>query len=58
VRIAKREPAHGRGSRLGLSDEGVSLDGDEQLDPLPVHINGLWVFARPVIMHRPDGTER
>ncbi|WIE63164.1 hypothetical protein DEI97_008490 [Curtobacterium sp. MCLR17_032] len=35
-----------------------SLDGDEQLDPLPVHINGLWVFARPVIMHRPDGTER
>jgi hypothetical protein len=35
-----------------------SLDGDEHLDPLPVHINGLWVFARPVIMHRPDGTER
>jgi hypothetical protein len=35
-----------------------SLDGDEQLDPVPVHINGLWVFARPVIMHRPDGTER
>lgn len=35
-----------------------SLDGDEHLDPLPVHINGLWVFALPVIMHRPDGTER
>lgn len=35
-----------------------SLDGDEQLDPLPVHLNGLWVFARPVIMRRPDGSER
>lgn len=35
-----------------------SLDGNEHLDPLPVHINALWVFARPVIMHRPDGTER
>ena len=35
-----------------------SLDADEQLDPLPVHKNGLWVFARPVIMRRPDGTER
>ena len=35
-----------------------SLEGDEQLDPLRAHINGLWVFARPVIMHRPDGTER
>jgi len=35
-----------------------SLDGNEHLDPHPVHINALWVFARPVIMHRPDGTER
>jgi hypothetical protein len=35
-----------------------SLDSDPQLDPLPVHINGLWVFARPVIMRRPDGSER
>ncbi|PPG15380.1 hypothetical protein C5D36_09805 [Rathayibacter sp. AY1C6] len=35
-----------------------SLDGNEHLDPYPVHINGLWIFARPVIMHRPDGTER
>ncbi|GAA2250911.1 hypothetical protein GCM10009851_40460 [Herbiconiux moechotypicola] len=35
-----------------------SLDSDEPLDPLPVHLNGLWIFARPVIMHRPDGTER
>jgi len=35
-----------------------SLDSDAQLDPVPVHINGLWVFARPVIMRRPDGSER
>ncbi|SFN43499.1 hypothetical protein [Mycetocola miduiensis] len=35
-----------------------SLDSDEQLDPLPVHLNGLWVFARPIIMRRPDGSER
>jgi hypothetical protein len=35
-----------------------SLDGDEQLDPTPVHINGLWTFARPVIMRRPDGSDR
>ncbi|TFD26985.1 hypothetical protein [Cryobacterium cryoconiti] len=35
-----------------------SLDSDEQLDPLPVHLNGLWVFARPVIMRRPDDSER
>jgi len=35
-----------------------SLDGDEQLDPTPVHINALWTFARPVIMRRPDGSDR
>ena len=35
-----------------------SLDSDEQLDPLPVHVNALWVFARPVIMRRPDNSER
>jgi hypothetical protein len=35
-----------------------SLGSDEQLDPLPVHLNGLWVFARPVIMRRPDDSER
>ncbi|GAB2701606.1 hypothetical protein GCM10027071_14360 [Microbacterium marinum] len=35
-----------------------SLEGDEKLDSLPVHINALWVFARPVIMRRPNGTER
>ncbi|QIT12709.1 hypothetical protein [Clavibacter michiganensis] len=35
-----------------------TLDGDMRLDPLPVHLNGLWVFARPVIMRRPDNSER
>jgi len=35
-----------------------SLDGDEHLDPTPVHINALWTFARPVIMRRPDGSDR
>lgn len=35
-----------------------SLDSDEQLDPLPVHLNALWVFAKPVVMQRPDGSDR
>lgn len=35
-----------------------SLDGTELLDPPPVHTNATWVFARPVIMQRPDGTDR
>jgi hypothetical protein len=35
-----------------------SLDGDEHLDPTPVHINALWTFARPIIMRRPDGSDR
>jgi hypothetical protein len=35
-----------------------SLNSNQQLDPLPVHLNGLWVFARPVIMRRPDDSER
>lgn len=35
-----------------------SLDGAEVLDPLPVHLNALWVFARPIIMRRSDGTDR
>lgn len=35
-----------------------SLDGAEQLDPPPIHINALWVFERPVVMQRPDGTDR
>lgn len=35
-----------------------SLDGAKVLDPPPAHINALWVFERPVIMQRPDGTDR
>jgi hypothetical protein len=35
-----------------------SLDGAEVLDPLPVHVNALWVFARPIIMQRSDGSDR
>ncbi|PZE66839.1 hypothetical protein DEJ27_13210 [Curtobacterium sp. MCPF17_018] len=35
-----------------------TLRDDEQLDSIPVHVNALWVFARPVVMLRPDGTER
>jgi len=35
-----------------------SLDGAEQLDPPPVHVNAVWVFARPVIMQRPDQSDR
>lgn len=35
-----------------------SLDGAEQLSPLPVHINALWVFERPIVMQRPDGRDR
>lgn len=35
-----------------------SLDGAEQLDSHPVHINALWVFERPVVMQRPDGSDR
>jgi hypothetical protein len=35
-----------------------SLDGAEQLDPPPIHINALWVFERPVVMQRPDGSDR
>jgi hypothetical protein len=35
-----------------------SLDGAELLDPPPVHVNALWVFARPVVMQRPDQSDR
>lgn len=35
-----------------------TLEDAELLDPLPVHTNALWVFARPVVMQRPDGRER
>lgn len=35
-----------------------SLEDADVLDPLPIHLNGLWVFARPVVMQRPDGTDR
>lgn len=35
-----------------------SLDGADVLDPLPVHLNALWVFARPIIMQRSDGSDR
>lgn len=35
-----------------------SLTDADVLDPLPVHLNGLWVFARPVVMQRPNGTDR
>jgi hypothetical protein len=35
-----------------------SLDGAEVLDPLPIHVNALWVFSRPIIMQRSDGSDR
>ena len=35
-----------------------SLDCAEVLDPLPVHVNALWVFSRPIIMQRSDGSDR
>lgn len=35
-----------------------SLREADVLDPLPVHTNAVWVFARPVILQRPDGHER
>lgn len=30
-----------------------SLADADVLNSLPVHVNGLWVFARPVVMQRP-----
>lgn len=47
-----------------LIDEGLlrlavdSLDGASAFAPLPVHVNAIWVFARPVAMRRPDGSAR
>ncbi len=35
-----------------------SLVDAELLEPLPVHINALWVFSRPIIMQRPDHSDR
>jgi len=35
-----------------------SLDGADVIDPLPVHINAMWVFSRPIVMQRPDGSDR
>lgn len=35
-----------------------SLDGASVFAPLPVHMNAMWVFSRPVVMRRPDGSER
>lgn len=35
-----------------------TLNGADILDPLPVHVNGLWVFSRPIIMQRTDGSDR
>lgn len=35
-----------------------TLADDDEIEPLPVHINALWIFARPVIMQRPDGSDR
>lgn len=35
-----------------------SLADADVLNPLPVHVNGLWVFSRPVVMQRPNGTDR
>lgn len=35
-----------------------SLDGAEILAPLPIHVNALWVFSRPIVMQRSDGSDR
>lgn len=35
-----------------------SLDGAGVITPLPVHLNALWVFSRPIIMQRSDGSDR
>lgn len=35
-----------------------SLAGADVLNPLPVHVNGIWVFSRPVVMQRPAGSDR
>lgn len=35
-----------------------SLGDTEVLDPLPVHLNALWVFSRPIELLRPDGRRR
>lgn len=54
----------GRPEEAFLIDESLlrlavdSLDGAELIVPTPVHVNAMWVFSRPVLMQRPDGTER
>lgn len=35
-----------------------SLEGAAVMAPVPVHVNAMWVFSRPVVMQRPDGSER
>lgn len=35
-----------------------SLDGADVIGSLPVHVNALWVFERPILMQRSDGSER
>jgi hypothetical protein len=35
-----------------------SLDGAELLAPLPVHVNAVWIFERPIVMQRSDGSDR
>ncbi|MBD7957378.1 hypothetical protein H9651_06985 [Microbacterium sp. Sa4CUA7] len=35
-----------------------SLVDAEVLDPLPVHINAIWFFARPIVMQRAGDSDR
>jgi hypothetical protein len=35
-----------------------SLIDADVLDPLPVHINAIWFFARPIVMRRADDSDR
>lgn len=35
-----------------------SLDGAGVISSMPLHVNALWVFERPILMQRSDGSER